>query len=249
MAINKFVLRDKFELGVHAALAAGREVNKAIMEEGRATVLIAAAPSQTETLRRYLEIPDIDHSKITYLHMDEYVGISDRHPASFRNYVRTHLIDPLEKRGTPPKAVFYLQGDAPDLEAEIDRLNLLFNKEKIHVGLCGIGENGHLAFNDPPCRMNTFDAFLSVDLDDVCRQQQVNDGCFQTIEEVPKKAISMSVPCMIEIGYLICSVPGTRKAQAVNRTLKSEPTPDVPASYLKLANCDLFLDRDSAALL
>lgn len=249
MGINKYVLRDKFELGVHAALAAGREVKKAITEEGRATVLIAAAPSQTETLRRYLELPDIDHSKITYLHMDEYVGISDRHPASFRNYVRTHLIDPLERRGTPPKAVFYLQGDAPDLEAEIGRLNFLFNKEKIHVGLCGIGENGHLAFNDPPCRLDTNDAFLSVNLDDVCRQQQVNDGCFATFDEVPSKAISMSVPCMIKIGYLICSVPGTRKAQAVKATLESVPMPEVPASYLKHTSCDLFLDKDSAALL
>jgi glucosamine-6-phosphate deaminase len=180
-------------------------------------------------------------------HLDEYIGIPSTHPASFRKYLQERLIDKVH-----PGAVHFIQGDASEPNVEVKRISNLILKDVIDVAFIGIGENGHIAFNDPPADFETEDPYIIVKLDEKCRQQQVNEGWFANIDEVPQTAISMSVKQIIKSNMIICTCPDKRKAIAVKNCLSTNSivTPLHPASILKLhPQTHIFLDRESASLL
>jgi len=186
---------------------------------------------------------DIDWSKVTAFHLDEYVGLSDQHPASFRKYLKERFVDQVDGL----REFNYVNGET-DPEGECDRLGEIITKVKIDVACVGIGENGHLAFNDPPADFETTTPYLVVDLDDDCRQQQLGEGWFPTFEDVPKKAISMSIKQIMKSGTIIVSVPDERKAEAVKGSVEGPVTNLVPASILQQhADCELYLDTGSAS--
>jgi glucosamine-6-phosphate deaminase len=177
--------------------------------------------------------------------LDEYIGIPSSHPASFRRYLRERLT-----RRVPVANVHFVQGDAPDLTAALERLNAAIAATAVDVAFIGIGENGHIAFNDPPADFATETPFIVVDLDDACRRQQVGEGWFGSIEAVPRQAVSMSVKQIMTSARILCTVLEKRKAHAVKTCLAGEIGPMFPASILRThPGCDLFLDRDAAGLL
>lgn len=183
-------------------------------------------------------------SKVTDFHLDEYIGLSQKHPASFRKYLKERFVDIVS-----PKEFNYIDGEA-DAAGECSRLGELISKRPVDVAFIGIGENGHIAFNDPPADFETEEAYLIVKLDEVCRRQQLGEGWFASLDEVPDKAISMSINQIMRSKAIICSVPDLRKAKAVKDVISGPVTPDVPASVLQLHNAAwIFLDRDSASLL
>jgi glucosamine-6-phosphate deaminase len=178
-------------------------------------------------------------------HLDEYIGFSADHPASFRRYLRERLTSRV-----PIGAVHFIEGDAPNLEKELDRLNRLLAATPIDVAFVGIGENGHLAFNDPPADLEVETPYIIVNLDEACRRQQFGEGWFKSLDDVPKRAISMSVKQIMKSAHIICTVPDRRKAKAVKACLEGEIGPMMPASILrKHPQCFLFPDRDAASLL
>jgi glucosamine-6-phosphate deaminase len=185
----------------------------------------------------------IDWSKVTCFHLDEYVGVSDQHPASFQKYLKERFADKL----TVPLAAFhYVQGGGDPL-AECTRLNALIVQYPIDVAFVGVGENGHLAFNDPPCNMVTQDPYIVVDLDEACRNQQLGEGWFATMDDVPKQAISMSMNHILKSKVLVTTVPDSRKSTAMKNTLQAPISPAVPASYLREhPNNYFFLDMNAA---
>ena len=170
---------------------------------------------------------NIDWSVVTCFHLDEYIGIPVTHPASFRKYLKERLVNLVK-----PLAFHYIDGEG-DVESECNRLHDLIVKHPIDVAFVGIGENAHLAFNDPPADFDTLDSYLNVKLDLPCRKQQMGEGWFKNLEEVPKRAISMSIDRIIKSNHIICSVPDNRKAKAVERVVNGEVTPKVPASILQ----------------
>jgi glucosamine-6-phosphate deaminase len=183
---------------------------------------------------------------VTGFHLDEYIGMSDTHPASFRRYLRERFAAVLPRFA----AFHFVEGDSADLAAELARLNGLIADLPIDVMFAGIGENGHLAFNDPPADFDTTIPYRLVQLDENCRKQQFGEGWFPTLNDVPPTAISMSVAQIMKSGIIILSVPDRRKAEAVKNTLTGPITPDVPASILRRhPACHLFLDPESASLL
>ncbi len=178
-------------------------------------------------------------------HLDEYIGFSADHPASFRRYLRERLTSRV-----PIGTAHFIEGDASNLEKELDRLNGLLASTPIDVAFVGIGENGHLAFNDPPANFEVATPYIIVHLDEACRRQQFGEGWFKTLEDVPKRAISMSVKQIMKSAHIICTVPDRRKAKAVKACLEGEIGPMVPASILRRhSQCFLFLDREAASLL
>lgn len=233
----------KEEFGEKAATRGAELICKAISEKGEANIIVATGASQFEMLNELVNA-DIDWSKVTGFHLDEYIGISDMHPASFRKYLKERLVDKVSL-----KEFYYVNGE-DDPARECARLGELISKYPIDVAFIGIGENAHLAFNDPPADFETDKAFLAVNLDEACRKQQLGEGWFATLDEVPGKAISMSVKQILKSKAIICSVPDTRKAKAVKNTLEGSVTPDVPSSILQQHNAVwLYLDKDSALLI
>ena len=185
------------------------------------------------------------YNEQTMFHLDEYIGLSVSHKASFRKYLQERFVEKLPKL----KAVNFINGEA-QAQNECERLGKLIGQSPIDVALVGIGENGHLAFNDPPADFETDQSYLIVNLDEECRQQQVNEGWFNSIEEVPKQAISMSIKQIMLSQHIICTVPGRRKAKAVKDTLEKPVSNLFPASILRNhPDCFLYLDDESAALL
>jgi glucosamine-6-phosphate deaminase len=178
-------------------------------------------------------------------HLDEYVGLPETHPASFRKYLKERLINKVH-----PGNVHLIKGDAKSPESECERLGKIIIQKEIDVAFVGIGENGHLAFNDPPADFDTKKPYLVVELDDACRKQQLGEGWFKSFDDVPKRAISMSINQIMESKNIICTVPDSRKAQAVKDCLEGDITPDNPASILRNhESAFLFLDKNSAKLL
>jgi glucosamine-6-phosphate deaminase len=237
--------QSAIELGKAAGASAAELIREAIKTTGTANIILATGTSQFETLKQLILEPGIDWGKVVIFHLDEYIGLPITHPASFRKY----LIERFITKVPALKAAHLINGEA-DPKAECDRLNYLINQCSITVALVGIGENGHLAFNDPPADFNIEDPYIIVELDNDCRKQQLGEGWFKSIEEVPKRAISMSVKQILKSENIICSVPETRKAQAVKNTLEHPISNFYPASILQLhANCILYLDETSAALL
>ena len=228
----------------HAAAAHGaRELRAILARQPRANIIVATGASQFETLKQLVKEPGIDWTKVTIFHLDEYVGLPEAHGASFRKYLRERFIDQL-----PARVEFVpVDADAPDLAAELKRLNARIAACPIDLCFAGIGENSHLAFNDPPADFETEVPYIVVNLDHACRQQQFGEGWFPTFDDVPKQAVSMSIRQIMKSARLILSVPDKRKAVAVKGTVEGPVTPTCPASIVQRhADCTLYID-DAAA--
>jgi len=244
MEINIF--KTKESMGKAAAEKAAKILKDAINKKGETNFVIATGASQFEFLENLTKMTSIDWGKTTMFHLDEYVGLSENHPASFRKYLKNRFISKVS-----PGHIHLIEGDAEDPEKECDRLNGIISQKDIDVAFVGIGENGHLAFNDPPADLDTEKAYIIVELDDACRRQQFGEGWFKSFEDVPKKAISMSVKQIMKSKHIICTVPDKRKAQSVKDCFKGDKiSPDYPASILKKhENCFVFLDDQSSIYL
>lgn len=239
------IFETKQEMGKAAAEKAAEILKKTIEEKGKATFVAATGASQFEFLENLTKISSIDWSKTVMFHLDEYIGLPEDHPASFRRYLKERLIDKVH-----PGIVYLINGDARDPEKECERLNKIINEKEIDVAFVGIGENGHLAFNDPPADFETEKPYIIVELDEACRRQQLGEGWFKSLDEIPKRAISMSIKQIMKSKNIICTVPDERKARAVKNCLEGEVSPYCPASVLrKHKSVFLFLDKDSAKLL
>lgn len=243
--MNINIEQDPVELGNQAGKKAALLINRAIKAKGSANVILATGSSQFETLRKLVEEDNIAWSKVTMFHLDEYIDLPASHKASFRKYLKERFLNKVAKL----KDVYLINGQAGP-EQECKRLSVLIRNNPIDVALVGIGENGHLAFNDPPADFDTAAPYIIAHLDQSCRQQQVNEHWFTSIEEVPRRAISMSVKQIMLSGSIICSVPGVRKAKAVKNCLEGGVSNLYPASILQNhPNCYIFLETASASFL
>ena len=239
--MNISISQSKLELGQKAAAIGAEFIRNAINENGQANIIVATGASQFEMLSM-LTKEDIDWSKVTGFHLDEYIGLPDTHPASFRKYLKERFVEVVE-----PGHFHYVNGDE-NPEQECTRLNQLIGQYQIDAAFVGIGENGHLAFNDPPADFDITDPFIIVELDQACRTQQLNEGWFGSLSEVPHHAISMSIHQIMKSSNIVCSVPDERKATAVSNSLTGSITPEVPASILQShPSTYFFLDQHSAA--
>ena len=242
--LNVIISENAHALGQLAGRKAAECINYAIALRGQANVVLATGASQFETIKTLVG-QDIDWSRVVMLHLDEYIGLPASSPASFRKYLKERFIDKVGDL----KAVHLIDGENDAIE-ECKRLSAIIREHPIDLALVGIGENAHLAFNDPPADFETGDPFIVVDLDEECRRQQLNEGWFASLDDVPQQAISMSVKQICDAKQIICSVPDSRKAQAVKNCLENPVTNEVPASILQLhPECAYYLDRASAALL
>lgn len=249
-AIKKFykdklkveVFEDKEDMGRDAASFVAKNLTQALEHKGFANLILGTGTSQYPLLEALLK-KEIDWTKINLFHLDEYIGLSDHHPASFRKFLKERVADKMAF-----KSVNYLKGDADDIDAEISRYTGLLKDHPVDVACIGIGENGHIAFNDPPIADFNDPQYLKVvELDRDCRKQQVDEGWFSTIETVPEKAVTLTITAIMECKVLCCTVPDERKSEAVYKTLNDEINTCCPASVMrKHANAVLFLDRFSA---
>jgi glucosamine-6-phosphate deaminase len=241
-----FVCQDKQDLGRRAAAEGAEEIRRAIAVRGQANVTVATGASQFEMLAELVKAQDIDWGKVVFFHLDEYPGMPESHPASFKKYLTERL---LEKLPAKPRAFHFLNSLA-EPAAECQRVGAILRQHLIDAAFIGIGENGHLAFNDPPADFETEEPFIQVSLDEPCRRQQFGEGWFATFDDVPRSAISMSIRQIMKAATLICSVPDARKATAVKAALEGPVTPQLPASILQQhPRVTIFLDGDSARLL
>lgn len=233
------------ELGRVAAGKIAAYIRLLLGSQPRVVAVFAAAPSQIETLAELVRQPAVDWSRVIAFHLDEYLGLDEAHPNSFRRFLHEHLISRV------PLAAFHgLRGETPDPRAECARYASLLRQYPPDLALIGIGENGHLAFNDPPVAdfHDPLDVKL-VELDQTCRLQQVHDGLFARIEDVPTHALTLTIPAILRIPRLFVAVPGARKRPAVTAALHGPISTSCPASILRThPDADLFLDRDSAPL-
>jgi glucosamine-6-phosphate deaminase len=244
-----FVSSSKSDLGQRAAADGAALLRAALAKQERSTILVATGASQFEMLAALVRAPDVDWRRVTAFHLDEYAGMPMTHPASFRKYLKERFVDKV-----PIGAFHFVNGQGLDHEGDIRgecaRLSDLISAHQIDVAFVGIGENGHLAFNDPPADFITEVPYLVVDLDEECRRQQLGEGWFPTLDDVPRQAISMSVRQIMKARHIICSVPDARKAGAVQRAIEGPVTPDTPASILQEhSDIRLYLDEPSASLL
>lgn len=235
---------NKSKMGEHAARCAADLLQGAISARGEANLILATGASQFEMLASLVKQP-IDWSKVTVFHLDEYIGLPRTHPASFRKYLNERF----EQQVTGLRKFHYVKGET-DPQGECQRLGKLIRSLPVDVACIGIGENGHLAFNDPPADFDTDEPYIIVNLDAACRQQQVGEGWFASLSEVPKQAISMSMRQIMKSAAIVCTVPDARKAEAVKNTVEGPVTNRVPASILQThPRCWLFLDAPAAARL
>jgi glucosamine-6-phosphate deaminase len=222
------VFNDKSSLGKAAAQKAAATIRSAIRDRGQARILAATGTSQFEFLAALTESADIDWGRVEVFHLDEYVGLPATHPASFRKILLERLVN---KAGI---AKFHpLDGDAHDLSEVIRQVGTALASEAVDIAFVGIGENGHLAFNDPPADFETEEPYLIVNLDEACRRQQVGEGWFGDISQVPEQAISMSIRQILKAKEILAIVPESRKAQAVKACFEGEISPMAPASILR----------------
>lgn len=243
--MNIVKCHDAKTLGKRAADDGAELIRKALWSHGLCNIILATGASQIETLEALLAAHGIDWTKVTAFHLDEYIGLRANHPASFRQYLKERFASKVKLR-----MFHYIQGDAKDVHAERRRIGYHLSMHPIDVAFIGIGENGHLAFNDPPADFWTEEPFIVVQLDPACRRQQVGEGWFKSLDEVPHYAITMSVPWIMRSAHIICSVPDQRKAQAVRDALQGPVTPDLPASILQQhLHATVYLDKASASLL
>lgn len=227
------------ELGMRAARKIASLIEESINKKGKARIILSTGMSQFETLSHLITY-DLPWDKVEMFHLDEYVGLDESHPASFRKYLKERFVSKVNL-----KAAYFVEGvDAiPSLTREL-------RKEEIDVGVIGIGENGHIAFNDPPADFTTGEAYKVVTLDRRCREQQVGEGWFRTIDEVPAEAITMCVKEIMKSKHIVSAVPHEVKAEAIYNTITGRISQDVPATILKThPDWNLFIDKDSASKL
>jgi glucosamine-6-phosphate deaminase len=238
------IYSDRNALAAAAAQQAATAIEKAISRQGHARIIAATAASQKEFLQNLAATRDIDWSGVEAFHLDEYIGLPMSHPGSFRRMLKEQLID---KTGITKHHL--LHGDG-DLAAVISEASVAIAAAPIDIAFLGIGENGHLAFNDPPADFDTEAPYLVVELDEACRRQQVGEAWFADLSQVPQKAISMSIRQILKARELVVVVPGRQKAEAIRACFGGDVTPLAPASILRThANVTVYLDGDSAALL
>ena len=241
--LNANVYGSRTDLGVAAASAVGHKIREMLNSKNELRIIFAAAPSQVELLENLSNHIDLDWAAITAFHMDEYIGLSKNAPQGFGNFLRKYLFDRV-----PIKTVHFIDPEAADPEMECRRYAGLITEAPIDIICLGIGENGHIAFNDPPVAdFNDPVNVKIVSLDRACRQQQVNDGCFKTLEDVPSEAVTITIPVFMAATFLFVVVPGPTKADAVFRTLHGPIDTSCPASILRRhIQAVLYLDRDSS---
>ncbi len=240
------IMPDKQAMGKAAAAAGAEQIRRALAARAHANIIVATGASQFEMLAALVNEPGINWNRVTGFHLDEYVGLPIDHPASFRGYLWQRFVSQLP---LPLRAFYFLDAES-DPQAECRRVGEVIRQHPIDVAFVGIGENGHLAFNDPPADFQTEQPYLVVQLDDACRRQQLGEGWFPTFDDVPKQAISMSIRQIMTSGTIICTVPDDRKAEAVRNSVEGEVSPKVPASILQQhKQCTLYLDPPAAKLL
>jgi glucosamine-6-phosphate deaminase len=239
------VFNDKVTLARAAADQAGNAMRRAISERGRTRIVAATAASQSEFLDSLTRTQGIDWQNVEVFHLDEYIGLPITHSGSFRKMLLEQLV---WKTGV--NIYHLLDGDTTDPVEVIDRVGRALTSEPVDIAFLGIGENGHIAFNDPPADFSTEDPYIIVNLDETCRRQQVGEAWFGDLSEVPKHAISMSVRQILKSKEILAVVPDARKAQAVKKCFEREISPMAPASILRThVNATIYLDKDSASLL
>lgn len=237
------ISENPLELGIKASQTGAELIRKAILAKGEASIIVATGASQFEMLKNLVK-EDIEWGRVTAFHLDEYIGLPETHPASFRKYLKERFAGLV-----PLKAFNYVNGEGDPAE-ECRRLGEIIRLYPIDVAFVGIGENGHLAFNDPPADFETEEPYIVVKLDEACRRQQMGEGWFPTLQDVPARAISMSIRQIMKSETIICSVPDSRKAEAVKRTIKEPVSPDIPASIMRNHKRTwLYLDADSASMM
>lgn len=232
------------QMGNRAAQETARRIRAAVQANGVCRILLSTGASQFEMLDALTKMEDIPWNQVVMFHLDEYVGMPMTHPASFRKYLKERFIDKVH-----PGAYFFVNGEG-DIQKNIETLTKEIRKAPIDVALVGIGENGHIAFNDPPADFETHEAYIVVNLDERCKKQQLGEGWFATMADVPNQAISMTVYQIMQSKAILSVVPGLRKAQAIQNTLEApQVTNQIPATKLREhSDWELFLDSDSASL-
>lgn len=242
LKVNIFPTRN--EMGAAAALDIGNKIVELQKEKDEINIIFAAAPSQNEVLENLIKFEGIDWAKINAFHMDEYIGLSMDAPQRFGNFLKEHIFALV-----PFKNVYYINGGADDIDEECARYTKLLNDNPVDIVCLGIGENGHIAFNDPP--VADFDdtkAIKRVKLDEICRQQQVNDGCFATLSDVPTEALTLTIPSLMNGKHLFCSVPAITKADAVKAMLEDAISTKCPCTILRThGSATLYCDGDSSS--
>jgi len=241
-----YIYPSKMETSEAAAREASSILRNAVAKRGSARIIVGTGNSQDDLIRALVQAPGLDWSRVEVFHMDEYVGMSSEHPASFRRWLKTHLVDIVH-----PGKAHYIRGDAPDSSQECERYAALLHSAPIDICFIGFGENGHIAFNDPGVA-DSHDplAVKRVTMDERCRRQQVGEGHFPTIEAMPKEALTLTCPELLRAGHLICTVPDQRKAEAVKNALTGPITEACPSSFVRThPAAAIYLDADSASLL
>ena len=239
------VFKDKTSLGQAAAEQAAEAIRRALRDRGHARIIAATAASQAEFLNALTKTPDIDWASVEAFHLDEYIGLPITHPGSFRGMLMEQLI-----RKTGIRKYHLLDGDGANPSEVVRAVSRELSSRPIDVAFLGIGENGHIAFNDPPADFSTEEPYIIVTLDEACRRQQVGEAWFRDISDVPERAISMSVRQILKAKEILAVVPDRRKAPAIKACFESEISPMVPASILRThPNATVYLDNDSASLL
>lgn len=240
------IFDSRVSMGSQSAKDAAKKVKELLSLKAEINMLFAAAPSQNEFLEALVEDKEIDWKRINAFHMDEYIGLDDKAPQGFGNFLRAAIFNKVNF-----KSVSYLNGNAKDIEAECDRYSDLLKKHPLDIACTGIGENGHLAFNDPDVSFFDDSKLVKVvKLDEKCRNQQVNDGCFKSIGQVPTHALTLTIPIIFSSGFILCVVPSKTKAEAVYNAINGEIREKNPASILRMhKDAILYVDNDSASKL
>ena len=243
MDISISVSSTPEELGKKAAAKIAELLRDAIVKKGHARMILSTGQSQFETLAALVK-EDVDWSKVEMFHLDEYVALPESHGASFRKYLKERFVSKVNL-----KAAYFVNGEG-DVERNIEELTKELRKDEVDVGVIGIGENGHIAFNDPPADFDTDKAYKVVNLDERCRMQQVEEGWFRTFDDVPEQAITMCPKQIMACRHIVTAVPHRVKAEAIYNTITKPVTSDVPATLMKThPDWNLFIDSDSASLL
>ncbi len=240
------LIDDPAEMARTAAEDGAEVLREALRRRPRATVIVATGMSQIAMLHVLVRAPDIDWSRVSVFHLDEYIDLPQTHPASFRRYLRERFLAhlPVQPEFVP------VNGDAPDLAAELRRLNHLLKGRQVDLCFAGVGENGHLAFNDPPADFAVDDPYITVDLDDTCRRQQSGEGWFASLDDVPQRAISMSIRQIMRSQCLLLTVPELRKAKALQCVVEGPVDPACPASIIQRhKNCTVYVDAAASSAL
>jgi glucosamine-6-phosphate deaminase len=241
--LNVEVYEKRQQMGQAAGLAVAQRMRDLLATQETVTMIFAAAPSQDELLETLTAEKDLDWKRVIALHMDEYIGLPEDSPEHFRDYLKKHLMEKVS-----PGQVHFLNGNAESVDAECERYAQILLDHPVDIVCCGIGENGHLAFNDPPVADFLDPKIVKVvELEHACRQQQVNDGCFPSLGDVPTHALSLTIPALLSARYVYCVVPGPTKMQAVQDSVHGPISTECPASILRRHfRSILYVDKEAA---